>query len=562
MNKYSLINKANKNAFISKYYSERVFDDIISLIKDRILEDKYFLADYLGEFVVERRRMETREDYKLNALILFPPKDKIVFNFKGDNYDIKNEFQGFEIVRLISKNLSISEDKIYEFYISLFKEISNALLKSKNINIPEFGKFRFKKGKVKYSPVRKFAKEVNHNFCDLKPSIVKYFEKQENEIQPESAEIQAPIEEAEKTFPSQKQKENISVSKEVEVKSETKEKVEKTAPEAKSEEKIIDIFETTPVIESPLAEITPFEERHIEEFIPPEPILMEPEEIIPEFVPDISNEPIVPEVSNEPIVPEVSNEPIVPEVSEEPQIISEPILPPEVVYIEPEEKVEVPTEQPSEIIKENISEVREEIISPPKKMEESLEDELSEEEKRFEDDFRKSEQRFEEEREQFEKYLAGKEAVPPKIHFESYIKPQEVNTPEKKEEIPISSFSLEDETEKEKKKIEDDYNEIRNKFFEERKKMEEYFDELKKKDLPFSDESSYSDSMKPVSPSVNIPKEREVPPSVSIKDNTDVWDDDMDILPKKNEDSLKNKYNPFEDDDDFPSSMDDIFTKK
>ena len=547
MNKYSLINKANKNAFISKYYSERVFDDIISLIKDRILEDKYFLADYLGEFVVERRRMETREDYKLNALILFPPKDKIVFNFKGDNYDIKNEFQGFEIVRLISKNLSISEDKIYEFYISLFKEISNALLKSKNINIPEFGKFRFKKGKVKYSPVRKFAKEVNHNFCDLKPSIVKYFEKQENETQPESAEIQAPIEEAEKTFPSPKQKEKIPVSKEVEVKSETKEKVEKTAPEAKSEEKIIDIFETTPVIESPLAEITPFEERHFEEFIPPEPVSMEPlepEETIPEFVPDISNEPIVPEVS------------------EEPQIISEPILPPEVASIEPEEKVEVPTEQPSEIIKENIPEVREEIISPPKKMEESLEDELSEEEKRFEDDFRKSKQRFEEEREQFEKYLAGKEAVPPKIHFESYIKPQEVNTPEKKEEIPISSFSLEDETEKEKKKIEDDYNEIRNKFFEERKKMEEYFDELKKRDLPFSDASSHSDSMKPVSSPVNIPKEPEVPPSISVTDNTDVWDDDMDILPEKNEDSLKNKYNPFEDDDDFPSSMDDIFMKK
>jgi len=547
MNKYSLINKANKNAFISKYYSERVFDDIISLIKDRILEDKYFLADYLGEFVVERRRMETREDYKLNALILFPPKDKIVFNFKGDNYDIKNEFQGFEIVRLISKNLSISEDKIYEFYISLFKEISNALLKGKNINIPEFGKFRLKKGKVKYSPVRKFAKEVNHNFCDLKPSIVKYFEKQENESQPEFAEIKAPVEEVEKTFPSPKQKEKISVSKEVEVKSETKEKVEKAAPEAKSEEKIIDIFETTPVIESPLAEITPFEERHFEEFIPPEPIPMEPiepEEIIPEFVPDISNEPIVPEVS------------------EEPQIISEPILPPEVVHIEPEEKVGAPTEQSSEIIEEEIPKVSEEIISPPEKLEESLEDELSEEEKRFEDDFRKSEQRFEEEREQFEKYLAGKEAVPPKIHFESYVKPQKVNTPEKKEEIPTPSISLEDETEKEKKKIEDDYNEIRNKFFEERKKMEEYFDELKKKDLPFSDESSYSDSMKPVSPIVNISKEPEVPPSISVTDNTDVWDDDMDILPEKNEDSLKNKYNSFEDDDDFPSSMDDIFTKK
>ncbi len=547
MNKYSLINKANKNAFISKYYSERVFDDIISLIKDRILEDKYFLADYLGEFVVERRRMETREDYKLNALILFPPKDKIVFNFKGDNYDIKNEFHGFEIVRLISKNLSISEDKIYEFYISLFKEISNALLKGKNINIPEFGKFRLKKGKVKYSPVRKFAKEVNHNFCDLKPSIVKYFEKQENETQPESAEIQAPIEEAEKTFPSPKQKEKIPVSKEVEVKSGTKEKVEKTAPEAKSEEKIIDIFETTPVIESPLAEITPFEERHFEEFIPPEPVPMEPlepEETIPEFVPDIFNEQIVPEVS------------------EEPQIISKLIPPSEAVHIEPEEKVEAPTEQSSEIIKEEIPKVSEEIISPPEKLEESLEDELSEEEKRFEDDFRKSKQRFEEEREQFEKYLAGKEAVPPKIHFESYVKPQEVNTPEKKEEISIPPFSLEDETEKEKKKIEDDYNEIRNKFFEERKKMEEYFDELKKRDLPFSDASSHSDSMKPVSSPVNIPKEPEVPPSISVTDNTDVWDDDMDILPEKNEDSLKNKYNPFEDDDDFPSSMDDIFTKK
>jgi|GEM_PF-852035 nucleoid DNA-binding protein len=560
MNKYSLINKANKDARISKHLCEMVFDYIFNQIKDRITEQKYFFADYLGEFSVQRRRMETREDYKLNALVLIPPKDKIIFLFQGEKPEERKEFSGLEIVKSAAAELSISEDKVYEYYVSLFREISKAILKGKNVNIAEFGKFRIKNDKVKFSPARKFAKEVNFNFNDLKQSIVKFFEtpeEEEKEIIPE-----------EKITEPEEKPEEISLPEPEPVLPEPQ--FIPPVPEFIPPE-IIPVTEPeiAPEPETPPAPVRPPEKKTSESAAEPwmkvEPVYIPEYEtdslpigetfsVFEDF--DFKVEPqVIKERVKETAEPFIAPEPEIPLPAAEPEIpIHEVVTEPPHPVAEPEEFRPVAEREPQQPIVEpvtvaNITE--EKVIEQPK----SLDEELSLEEKLFEEEYKKSEERFAKEREDFENYLSGKGAIPPKIKFESYSKPSEQNE-QKSEQVYMPDFSLEDQTAEEKNKLEEKYNETIRKFEEERRKIEEEFERLMKSDAPLP-------VIKPPAPQIK-PEEKIKPPEniTSLENdisNLDIWDDDIDLGELSGN---KSKHESSEkDEDDFPKSMDDIFSK-
>lgn len=553
MNKYSLINKANRDAGISRHLSEFVFDYIITQIKNQISEQKYFFADYLGEFIVERRKMETREDYNLNALVLIPPKDKIVFKFSGENQVESKTFGGLEIVKSAAKEFSISEDKVYEFYISLFKEISKAVLKGKNVNISEFGKFRIKNDKVKYSPTRKFAKEINFNFCDLKQSIVKYFEapvptaveKEESPVQPEKEIVEESIEPEEAVS----EKEEIITEEIYPVEEEFIPPIPDYLPpesfyEKEEKKEIIEPAEEPWMKAEPTfipeikPELKPFEEPfHIfDDFdVKVEPQIIkerkekaettEKEEI---FKPITYEETIEPDIIQKVITEKLPLEepPVVFEdynLKEEPQIIKEPVV---------TKSVETP------------------IAEEPEPAEKTTETEISEE-KLFEEDFRKSEERFEREREDFEKYLERKETLPPSIKFESYTKSSEYEEPPE-EKVSMPEFSFDNQSESEKQKLEEEYQATIQKFQEERRKIEEELDRLMRSDIPLPE----------IKPTVTYrqaeeetKKEEKHEFTKSDLSDLDVWDDDVDPSDIGDENRKK------DDDEDFPKSMNDIFSK-
>ncbi|HPS64192.1 MAG TPA: HU family DNA-binding protein [Ignavibacteria bacterium] len=562
MNKYSLINKANKDARISRHLCELVFDYIINQIKDRISEQKYFFADYLGEFSVQRRKMETREDYKLNALVLVPPKDRIVFEFQGDKPEERKEFSGLEIVKSVAGELSISEDKVYEYYISLFREISKAVLKGKNVNIAEFGKFRIKNEKVKFSPARKFAKEINFNFNDLKQSIVKFFEA------PEKQEQEIKIPEEKITEPEEKPEEIILPEPEPVL---PEPQFIPPVPEFIPPE-IIPVTEPeiAPEPETPPAPVRQKEKKTSESAAEPwmkvEPVYIpeyetdsrpidEPFSVFEDF--DFKVEPqVIKERVKEIAEPFITAEPEIPLPAAEPEIpVHEVVTEPPHPVSEPEEFQPVAEREPQQPIVEpvavaNITE--EKVIEQPK----SLEEELSLEEKLFEEEYKKSEERFEKEREDFENYLSGKGTIPPKIKFESYSKPLE-QTEQKSEQLSMPDYSLEDQTAEEKDKLEEKYNETIRKFEEERRKIEEELERLIKSDAP-------PPVIKPPAPPVKPPEE--IKPPINVKppesdiSNLDIWDDDFD-LDNLSGNKPKHKNGEKDDEDDFPKSMDDIFSK-
>lgn len=81
-----------------------------------------------------------------------------------------------ELVIKLAEEFGISTIDIYQFVNTVIASMEKAFIKGKNINIPEFGKFNVltrKNGQGKpyktlsFSPVRKFAEEVNFRFNDL-----------------------------------------------------------------------------------------------------------------------------------------------------------------------------------------------------------------------------------------------------------------------------------------------------------------------------------------------------------------------------------------------------------
>lgn len=82
-----------------------------------------------------------------------------------------------EIIRTISNEYSVNEIQAADFYDNIFSALAKSLAKGKNVNIAEFGKFsvyekvnesKKKRKFVRFSPVKKFADEINRDYCELK----------------------------------------------------------------------------------------------------------------------------------------------------------------------------------------------------------------------------------------------------------------------------------------------------------------------------------------------------------------------------------------------------------
>jgi len=95
-----------------------------------------------------------------------------------------------ELVRNIVNKFKVGEAEAASFVDNIFISMSDALSKGKNINIPEFGKFKIisktnegiRQRYVSFSPVKQFADSVNDNFSNLEPQITKAFNLKNNEI--------------------------------------------------------------------------------------------------------------------------------------------------------------------------------------------------------------------------------------------------------------------------------------------------------------------------------------------------------------------------------------------
>jgi nucleoid DNA-binding protein len=82
------------------------------------------------------------------------------------------------LIKQIASEFNVDEIKVSEYFDSIFETLAVAFIKNKNVNISEFGKFKIKTKKdaegekqrtVLFSPVKKFADEINYNFSDLAP---------------------------------------------------------------------------------------------------------------------------------------------------------------------------------------------------------------------------------------------------------------------------------------------------------------------------------------------------------------------------------------------------------
>lgn len=84
MNKDSLINKVRIKSSFDRKTAEWVFNATFEEIKKSILKKKTLLIDEFGAFEVEHREMKTVIDYGKRAVILLPPKDRLVFRPSGN----------------------------------------------------------------------------------------------------------------------------------------------------------------------------------------------------------------------------------------------------------------------------------------------------------------------------------------------------------------------------------------------------------------------------------------------------------------------------------------------
>ncbi len=83
-----------------------------------------------------------------------------------------------ELIKTIAEEFNLYEIKVSEYFENLFETLINAFTHNKNVNISEFGKFKVKvklnkegerEKTILFSPVKKFAQEVNYNFNQLSP---------------------------------------------------------------------------------------------------------------------------------------------------------------------------------------------------------------------------------------------------------------------------------------------------------------------------------------------------------------------------------------------------------
>jgi nucleoid DNA-binding protein len=188
-----------------------------------------------------------------------------------------------DLIKKIAFEYNINEIEVSEYFDNIFETLAITFTKNKNVNISEFGKFNVKgkldeEGKerrtVLFSPVKKFANEVNYNFNELSPVQIRVLD--EKSISDKSIEEEYPEDEIEEIIFIDFEEEKIPAVK------------EDISSEAVNKEEILIFEETTQEI---LHEEIPFKEEP-EETIKEEILITEetvheiPCETIPEEVKD------------------------------------------------------------------------------------------------------------------------------------------------------------------------------------------------------------------------------------------------------------------------------------
>ncbi len=83
-----------------------------------------------------------------------------------------------DLIKKISNEFNSDEIQVSEYLENILEALAAAFIQNKNVNISEFGRFRIKTKQNKdgekqktvlFSPVKKFANEINYNFSELRP---------------------------------------------------------------------------------------------------------------------------------------------------------------------------------------------------------------------------------------------------------------------------------------------------------------------------------------------------------------------------------------------------------
>ena len=83
------------------------------------------------------------------------------------------------LIRKIAEEFSISEETASEYIRNIFNNIIRTLSSGKNVNIAEFGKFLIRNNKISFSPVKRFAKEINFNYAELETIKIRNYNEKE-----------------------------------------------------------------------------------------------------------------------------------------------------------------------------------------------------------------------------------------------------------------------------------------------------------------------------------------------------------------------------------------------
>ena len=83
------------------------------------------------------------------------------------------------LIRKIAEEFSINEETASEYIKNIFDTILRALSSGKNVNIAEFGKFILRNNKISFSPVKRFAQEINYNYAGLETIKIRNFNEKE-----------------------------------------------------------------------------------------------------------------------------------------------------------------------------------------------------------------------------------------------------------------------------------------------------------------------------------------------------------------------------------------------
>lgn len=260
MNNINLINKISAKFSLSKKNCELIFNKIFEGIKTSLKEQKEFEIENFGNFKVIRRKMQKMIDYNKKAVVLLPPKDKLVFIYYNNTKESENqkeykkkELQAKQLIKEIAGEYNLNEIEVYNFYYTLFDIINKCFSKNINVNILGFGKFKITgKGKISFSPAKKFQDDINYNFNNLDTIVIRTLNAAE------LSAIKSPAKEAEFIEKSEEKKysltDTIVIDTDVDkVISETLADFEKEIIE---EDKLVESTTEEPVVEEKVDRIT------------------------------------------------------------------------------------------------------------------------------------------------------------------------------------------------------------------------------------------------------------------------------------------------------------------